>query len=509
MINHVVAPHHLLLTHHRLCLAAAAVSLALSLWALYLDPVVNNDGILYIKAAEHFSSGDWGSGFSIYKWPFYSLVIGGISRFSGLAVGHSAYFVNGAFYVFLVLGFIALVQALGGGKAALWSAAVVALSHPELNGYRSFIIRDAGYWACFLWSLAYFFAYLRYGDSSLLVFWAMFALLSLLFRIEGILLVTVLPACLYVAKSRGRRRTAAIFLLVGIGAFVAAASPLWHYISEVGVSKSTFISGPVQHIADSWQAGAMEILSRIVALQREFPGISTTPMSFLVYLCTAVFMAAAELIQSTGIVFSGLVVYASWRIRNFLPDQLKQWWLIVVGIQVLLVFLFVFSNFFLTERYPVGLALTVLAIVPLSLEDTWKDWTEHGRKYSWRGLAVAALLAIEAMEGLDVATTKLHIKDAGLWLRANAAPGDTVYSNDRILVYYSGLNETRTGIEYSWQAAMSEIWSDGWRDHDYFALVMTKRDAQYEVLLLQTIEAEPVKRFMNNRGDRVLIFSAK
>ena len=119
---------------------------------------------------------------------------------------------------------------------------------------------------------------------------------------------------------------------------------------------------------------------------------------------------------------------------------------------------------------------------------------------------IAFLILVESLEGLDLGTGKRYLKQAGLWLRANAEAGATVYSNSRILIYYSGLRETRSNDEHSWEEAMQQVWTDDWRTHDYFALVMTKARRQHEVLLFRRIDAEPVKTFVNDEGDRVLIF---
>lgn len=104
-----------LIVHHRLlCITTVVLSLLVSLWALYLDPVVNVDGIIYIKAAEHFTEGHWDTALSIYKWPFYSFIISMVAQAAGMTEGHAAYLVNGSLYVLMLLGFVALVKSLGG-----------------------------------------------------------------------------------------------------------------------------------------------------------------------------------------------------------------------------------------------------------------------------------------------------------------------------------------------------------------------------------------------------------
>lgn len=500
-------PHYLLAHHRQLALITAVLSLLLSLWALYLDPVVNRDGILYIEAADHFSHGQWAAGFSIYKWPFYSFVIGLVSYTTGMSAGHAAYLVNAGLYALTVLGFVAFVKVLGGSGRVLWLAAIVVLLHPDLNAFRSFVIRDVGYWACYLWSLAFYLAYVRGGDSRLLLSGILIALGGFLFRIEGVVLITVVPACLYTHRSGIGTQTTVVLLAAALatGAAIAAA-PLWHYVSEVNISTELLLGSPLHHLAGSWAMLAGGIEDRLAALQREIPGVASGAAAVPVYLVTVLAMALLELIKSVGVVFSGIIVYAFVRKSIFIPESIRPWWWFLVGIQAVLVLQFAFSNFFLAKRYPVALALTLLPIVPFFLDDIWRRCETYGRSYARNALIIAVLIAIESLDGLDVGTSKHYLRDAGLWLRANAPPGASFYSNDRILTYYSGLEEGKPNAEHSWREAMQEIWTNDWRSHDYFALVMTTSNRQNEVLLFRRIKAEPVKIFANDDGDRVLIF---
>lgn len=500
-------PHHILVDHRRLALAAIALSLLLSAWALYVDPVINMDGILYVEAAEHFVRGQWTAGFSAYKWPFYSLLVGAVSFVTQMAGGHAAYLVNAILYVLAILGFVALVKVLGGAGRVLWLAAFTALVQPELNAFRSFVIRDVGYWACYLWSLAFFFAYVRNSRLNLLLAGTVAALLAFLFRIEGIALLAMLPACLYAARTGDRKRAVAALVPAAlVTAMAVAAAPLWLYVSEVNVSTATLLQNPLHHMADSWSLAGSVIDDRLQALQREFPGAANYAAAVPAYIITVLMMFVLELIQTVGIVFSALIIYAFWKRDIHIPEDVRSWWWLLVGIQALLVLQFGISNFFLAKRYPVALALTLLPIVPFVLDDIWRRCQGNPGRRSWHALLIAVLIAVESLDGLDVATGKRYLKDAGLWLRANAPPGSSIYSNNRIVVYYSGLEKGRRNAAHTWDEAMREVWTDNWRAYDYFALAMAESERKNQVLLLKRIDAQPIKGFDNERGDQVLIF---
>ena len=55
-------------------IAAGAASVALSALALLPRPLVNNDGILYLAAAEAFADGGFEAARAIHGWPFFSII---------------------------------------------------------------------------------------------------------------------------------------------------------------------------------------------------------------------------------------------------------------------------------------------------------------------------------------------------------------------------------------------------------------------------------------------------
>ncbi len=129
---------------------AAIISLFLSAWSVYLDDVVNSDGVLYLWAAEALKAGDWQEALALYKWPLYSSLISLVSLIPGLGVEYAAHVLNAALTALAVVVFLSLVRELGADRKMLIAAAIVILLFPGLNRYRAFIIRDAGYIAFYL-----------------------------------------------------------------------------------------------------------------------------------------------------------------------------------------------------------------------------------------------------------------------------------------------------------------------------------------------------------------------
>lgn len=132
---------------------AAIIGLFLSAWSVYLDDVVNTDGVLYLRTAPLLADGNWQAAFSLYKWPLYPLLIALVSLIPGLGVEYSAHVLNAALTALGVVIFLSLVRELGADRKTFIAAAIVILLFPGLNRYRAFVIRDAGYIAFYLLAL--------------------------------------------------------------------------------------------------------------------------------------------------------------------------------------------------------------------------------------------------------------------------------------------------------------------------------------------------------------------
>ena len=150
---------------------AVAISLLLSLWSVSIDPVINNDGFLYILLAETLQEGNYFNVFSIYRWPFYSFMIAGLSNFTGISNELTAYILNAILILILIISYLSIVKLLGGDHRVLIIAVLVILLFPGINRYRSFINRDFGYLAFYMLSIFIFFRHLIKPAWYLPVLW--------------------------------------------------------------------------------------------------------------------------------------------------------------------------------------------------------------------------------------------------------------------------------------------------------------------------------------------------
>lgn len=491
-----------------LCAAAALASILLSLWAWHADPIINNDGTQYVRAAGYFLGGEWHQGFEVYKWPFYSMVTAATAKVTGLTAAQAAYGVNAALYVLLVWGFLALLQALGGEGRVLVLGAIVLLLHPSLNEYRSFVIRDIGFWAFYLWGLAYFFSHVRSGATSSLVLWAAATTLAALFRVEGLAFLVLLPFSLVAARTRGAVRWVVVAAAATVGALMIGSAVFWQHVPDSSSAASTL----TERLYAGWVGVGRDVTSRLEALGREFPGHISFLVAWPTFLITLGWMVVVKIVRATSVTYSILVGYGLAGGRLFPCRRVDGYWWAVVAINLGYLCGFAFINFFLTDRYPFALGLTLLACVPFTLERLWSSFSSAGarRHVRWLAPALALLVLAAGIKGLSIDTNKYYLREAGLWLRAHMSTGSNLYSNERRVIYYAGAESAfRSGAAYSWDEAMHEIWSGRWRHYDYLALNVSHNDPERAQYVAYKLHRDPVKTFWNKDGDRVLIFEGR
>src|SRR5262249_42035397 len=138
----------------RIFVAAAVLSLLLSLWAVWAQFIPNPDAALYLRSAEQFADGKWTEGIGTFRWPFYSLLIAAMMTVTGLKAFVAAEILNALLAAVATVAFIALVGRLSNGdRLTVICAAFVILLQPHLAGDRPSVIRDNGYLAFFVVSL--------------------------------------------------------------------------------------------------------------------------------------------------------------------------------------------------------------------------------------------------------------------------------------------------------------------------------------------------------------------
>ena len=106
------------LRHHAPAAAAFAASLALSAAVLARRPLVNNDGIFYLLAADAFTRDGFAVAGATYGWPFHPILVALAASLLGVSAETAARAVGALLLALACAAFVAVVRALDGGRRA-------------------------------------------------------------------------------------------------------------------------------------------------------------------------------------------------------------------------------------------------------------------------------------------------------------------------------------------------------------------------------------------------------
>ena len=489
---------------------AALASLALSAWCVFIGNVLNNDGVLYLRAAELLTRGEWHAAVAIYKWPFYSALVALVHQLTGLSFEHAGYTLSAALTALTVVMFISLVREVGGNSKVVVFAAAVILLHHSLNTYRPYVLRDPGYLAFYLTSLLMFIKDLKQPKWSRTLAWVGAMAAAMLFRIEGVVFLVALPFYrLWQQATRPSARFALITLFMG-GAFIALSALAWWRAGTLAIPGSgELVDAWIAALQSLWQQVTALAATKINLIAGAFSDGYSRDFAYAAFAAAVVLILVREILASLTPLYAALTGHAVYRRLIFpVPGVTPLWyWLIAVHLVILTTIVFVYG--FLTGRFPLALSLTLMLAVPFSvasLYDAWRRRETHRRKASWLFPLVCVLALLSTLGVLVSPTSKGHIRQAGLWLRDHTSPSATVLSNDPVLLYYTGRIGHESHARYSLDDMLALVKSDARFRYDYLALRLRERHAGDEALLIRTIGSEPIMRFANNDGGRVLIF---
>ncbi|MBX2847877.1 MAG: glycosyltransferase family 39 protein [Acidiferrobacterales bacterium] len=445
-------------------LCIICVNIALSWWCINADPIINNDAVTYLAIAQKLVDGVWNEAFTYYSWPFYSFFIAAFANILSVEVLTAAYILNTVFAILISIAFVCIAQDLSdSNRAIIIIATLLILFFPSINKYRSFIIRDFGYLACYLWSIYFIARFSISLNKGYFLGWFICTALSCLFRFEGVIFLLIVPyfILIYAARRIPNKRTILVFLAVAI-AIVFISLTVWYLNDKyLGLIKDAKSSGHnVNGLKDLFFASVNSNLN----------GESLTVSSYLLLLVNNIGDVIYQLLRRTSVINFVLAIYA-YKYRLVLKKLLlKRIWLIYVALNVIILTSFSFYNHFIVSRYTLATSLTLLILVPFAIYRLMLWAREKNRFTMFFALLIILLLAIEALDKLNIENKKYHVKNAGQWLSTQLNSDEKVYSNNKLIIYYANRDaDTNLSDLYSLDMLLENLDMDRLKYYDYVA----------------------------------------
>lgn len=484
---------------------AALASLLLSAWSVYLDDVVNSDGVLYLRAAQVLQTGDWQAALALYKWPLYSSLIAALGVIPGLGVEYAAHALNAVFTALAVVAFIALVRELGGDRKTVIAAAVVVLAYPGLNEYRSFVIRDAGYLGFYLLALLLFVKEMKTPSLARRFGWAAAMLVASLFRIEGLVfLCGLLLMRQWQQASSAPARIGLLAAVAGAALLSAGALAWWSFGSpQLGQEWGLLL-------ANLWQSTAAAIADSAKLIGTGLHERYGSGFAYAVLFAGLILLLAWEVFITLTPFYAVLAWHGTHHRLVFQDAALRSVWIQLLVLHVLVLVAILLVRQFLTGRFPVALSLTLLLAVPFSLTALYRRWAERrlrGEYRNWVFPLACVLLVLTALDGVYEPTDKDYLKEAGLWIKQNAPAEATLFSSDQLILWYSGRGGHERPARYAWDSVLDLVRSPRLLQYDYLAVRLKRKESDHERSLVAVLGKPPDAVFENRHGDKALIFT--
>ncbi|MBA6413846.1 hypothetical protein H2508_12060 [Parahaliea sp. F7430] len=466
-------------------------SLVLSLWLIYIDPIINRDAILYLRAAEAYLRDGLLASQQLYGRPSLSILIAEVHRFSGLSLSHAGLVLTSAFYALLCAGFVATIATLGGDRRVQTIAAIIILSHPIINDYRSSIMRDPAYWACMIMALRGLLLYAQQPRLGRQLSWYAWVIAATLFRFEGAFFALLAPLALLLPSSRNRWQDV---IRLALPVFIVAAAGLallLNHESSRGSGLSLFpaINSYVQQL--------LNLPSRFDKLA------SHTADTVLVFSAKedANWAAVAAL---CGILLLNLCRAFTWPwLAVLIWGHMRQAWQriqpsergiinahIIIGLLYLA--LFTLSKHFMLERYASIVSLFLLLYLAFMLSALWQY-------AAGRAGRIIALLLMIGMTG-DVLHNgdykKAFIEDATRWIRQQTPESATLMSNNMYIAYFSERPydwSTYSAHDFRVQDMIDQ--PSLWQGHNFLAMRVTRRELALWQEFLQVYQLREAQVF--------------
>jgi hypothetical protein len=492
---------------------AGIASICLSVLARYRADIVNPDAICYLQSAATIESGGLRQAMHLCSqagWPLYSLLIYLLAKFSQLSQLNAAYILDGLCSLITVLTFMQLVRQLGGRTAiVLWCAALVILSAHEFNVTRQYLIRDHGFWAGYLLSIKFLLDYLAQPRWLSALAWSVSLLVAMLFRIEGMVFLLILPWLLCLAPQLKLKRCivmlAQLYLLLMIVFLVLGAWLIKH--PEISLARL----GRLQELVLQMFHAGLLVWQQLQHAATNFAAITISPYSLyeakLVFFLAVLAWYCCRVIGCLSIVYAGLLAYGLWRRSLVLPWQGSVVLRSYICLNVLITLIFLLEQLYMTSRYLMALILTLMLWLPFVLAKLYSSWQLS--RVLWRFWLLVIVIIVIGFSGIiNRHHSKLYIRQAGEWLASHLNAHDSLYANDLQLMYYSdhfGQKIFQQWQDYSNPLVIQQLAQHKWRQYRYLALKLPH--AEQKILLNRyQLKMQPLKVFMNYAGDQVRIY---
>jgi hypothetical protein len=484
--------------HERLIgLAGVLASIAASLVHLHFDPLPNPDAITYLLAAQAWLDHGYAAAAAIYPSPNYSVAIAWLHSVTGWSLLTSAHVLDAVILAALVVALQRLGRAAGASLRAQVIIVALAILLPELNGYRSFVLRDFGYWTLSTIALVALVRFAIEPDVRWAGAFAVAGGAAAMFRTEAVALLVLVPMALLWLPERRRFAAmlyAPIVAIIVVGAGIAAGAPgsawgrslieLARKFAALLVEMPSRAHAQVRGFAD----GVLDPRFHDYAGFGVVGGLATMVMVHVV-IATSVPLFAVACIGA----LRGSLARIDPRVRPVLATALA---VAILGVAAALA-----ARGIVQTRYAVSAALLILVASAFVIDDALQriDQPPQRRRLTTALTLVFAYFVVE--DGYGLANSKHHYLLAADWLAGHTDRAVRIFSDDPRIVYLADRRVEARDLDArpAFEAAPASL-----AEYDYVVLLESRERVRTNAA--RTPALDRVVQFESRKGDAIAIY---
>lgn len=421
--------------------AAILISLLLSVWHIFANPVPNTDAFDYVRTAHVYLDHGLAAAYQWYPAATYPVMMGMLNQLTGIDLILAGQVINAALCAVLVYAFITLLLELRNTPRVALIAAIVILAFPSVNEYRYFLIRDFGFLAFMLLGTI---ELTRYGKThanrhGLGFLVAIF--LAALFRAEALIYLPLAPIALLSIGAKSWTSNLRALLRIE-GTLLALTLITVALLSLAGVD----LLGALQRIAAVYSPFLKDAIEALTA--------QNSPLGLAIFGEYAVnfsgqylwaFMLAGmsailiiKLIAGFGVPTLLLFLYGYRHNSLALRDPTLRVTLAYMFIAFTILLAFFALTRFISTRYTLMFCLATLPLLVLTIDKLIEPLQRSPHSKLLRGLLGTLVLFSVVDAHISFGDSRHSLDDAVQWLRTNSTTGDSVFTNSNYVAYFSG-----------------------------------------------------------------------
>ncbi|HDY86238.1 MAG TPA: hypothetical protein ENH74_11255 [Methylophaga sp.] len=474
---------------------AALTSLLLSVLAFQHDDLINSDGILYLNMASAYLQGGLSATAELYDWPFFSMLIAEMHQFTGFGLERSGQIINTLLFVVFTDALVLITSRLLENKIQLIIASVFLLCFFTINHYRSYIIRDIGYWA--LMTVAVYRMLIFIEKPSWLngSWWQLSTMLAVLFRVEGIVIVVASPLfmCVHFHIKDGLKATIKLTYLYLFAAIVTVMI----FMQQQGIEAAFGKLLSVTYFLD-WIELSNEFQNRADIIGQQALSEYSERYAGDILTFGLVLMLMMKVVSGLGVNNLGVYLFAKYCGVKIKPNTSATSYLyFFASLNIIILCAFLFRHYFVSTRYALMLiavlALLLLPSISYFLEQQWR--LRHKRTLA----VIGFLLLVSVIDTFTSSVSKGYIKETAIWAGHELPDNSIVLTSNIFIDFYVRDTNPSANIQ------LDRTFEEDHQKFDYF-ITIEKANHPERKIAYENWALTPVYKKQNTRGDTAVVY---